>query len=72
MPASWGTPTRLTSLVGKGRTVKRARPAHKGRARDVKLVRTQRCGLCDDAGHAENPYNNRCDELAVMESKKFK
>ena len=23
-------------------------------------------------GHAENPYNNRCDELAVMESKKFK
>ena len=23
-------------------------------------------------GHAENPYNNRCDELAVTESKKFK
>ncbi len=23
-------------------------------------------------GHAENPYNNRCDELAVLESKKFK
>ena len=22
-------------------------------------------------GHAENPYNNRCDELAVAESKKF-
>ena len=22
-------------------------------------------------GHAENPYNNRCDELAVMESRKF-
>ncbi|MBQ2818821.1 MAG: ribonuclease HI [Clostridia bacterium] len=22
-------------------------------------------------GHAENPYNNRCDELAVIESKKF-
>ncbi len=22
-------------------------------------------------GHAENPYNNRCDELAVSESKKF-
>ena len=22
-------------------------------------------------GHADNPYNNRCDELAVMESKKF-
>ena len=23
-------------------------------------------------GHATNPYNNRCDELAVAESKKFK
>ena len=23
-------------------------------------------------GHAENPYNNRCDELAVGESRKFK
>lgn len=23
-------------------------------------------------GHAENPYNNRCDQLAVAESKKFK
>ena len=23
-------------------------------------------------GHAENPYNNRCDELAVMESRKYK
>ncbi len=22
-------------------------------------------------GHAENPYNNRCDELAVLESKRF-
>lgn len=22
-------------------------------------------------GHANNPYNNRCDELAVIESKKF-
>jgi len=22
-------------------------------------------------GHADNPYNNRCDELAVAESKKF-
>jgi ribonuclease HI len=22
-------------------------------------------------GHAENPYNNRCDELAVAEAKKF-
>ncbi len=23
-------------------------------------------------GHAENPYNNRCDELAVAESQKYK
>ncbi len=23
-------------------------------------------------GHAENEYNNRCDEMAVMESQKFK
>ena len=23
-------------------------------------------------GHAENPYNNRCDEMAVMESQKYK
>ena len=23
-------------------------------------------------GHAENPYNNRCDELAVAESRRFK
>ena len=23
-------------------------------------------------GHAENPYNNRCDELAVAESNKYK
>ena len=23
-------------------------------------------------GHARNPYNNRCDELAVAESKKYK
>jgi len=23
-------------------------------------------------GHADNPWNNRCDELAVLESRKFK
>ena len=23
-------------------------------------------------GHAENPYNNRCDELAVAQSQKYK
>lgn len=27
---------------------------------------------CDDAGHAENEYNNRCDQLAVAESQKYK
>ena len=32
----------------------------------------ERYGACEDAGHAENPYNNRCDELAVMKSQKFK
>ena len=31
--------------------------------------------LCDYhrvKGHASNPYNNRCDELAVAESRKYK
>ena len=52
MPGSRGNPTRLTSLVGKGRTVERTRPAREGGARDAKLVRTQRCGLCDDEAQA--------------------
>jgi len=31
-------------------------------------------GACDDAvkGHATNPYNNRCDELAVSQWQKLK
>lgn len=33
---------------------------------------TEQSGLCDDAGHAENPYNNRCDELAVSECQRLK
>ncbi|MBR1690897.1 MAG: hypothetical protein IJ713_09025 [Oscillibacter sp.] len=33
---------------------------------------TKASGLCDDGGHAENENNNRCDELAVAESRKFK
>ena len=33
-------------------------------ARDMELVNA--------AGHAENAFNNRCDELAVAESQKFK
>ena len=33
-------------------------------ARDVELVNA--------AGHAENEFNNRCDQLAVAESQKYK
>ncbi len=33
-------------------------------------IHTVRCHWVK--GHAENEYNNRCDELAVMESMKFK
>ena len=29
------------------------------------------CGADDDVGHAENESNNRCDALAVAESRKF-
>ena len=32
-------------------------------AKDMELVNA--------AGHAENEYNNRCDELAVAESRKY-
>ena len=34
-------------------------------------METKGSGLCDDAGHASNPWNNRCDELAVIESKRI-
>ena len=37
-----------------------------------RLRRGEGYGACDDAGHASNPYNNRCDELAVAESRKYK
>ena len=37
-----------------------------------RLRRGKGYGACDDAGHASNPYNNRCDELAVAESRKYK
>ena len=33
-------------------------------------IHTVRCHWVK--GHAENPYNNRCDELAVAESQKYK
>ena len=49
---------------GKGGAAERASPAGHGGGEGY--------GACDDAGHASNPYNNRCDELAVAESRKFK
>ena len=57
MPDSRRTPTRLTSLVGKGRTVERARPAHKGRAKG--------CETCEDAAvrtlrGRQNPFLFPC------------
>ena len=40
-------------------------------ARLLKLCEIHTLSLHWVKGHAENPYNNRCDELAVMERKKF-
>ena len=36
------------------------------------LCETHKVNLHWVKGHAENPYNNRCDQLAVAESQKFK
>ena len=36
------------------------------------LMETHRVNLHWVKGHAENPFNNRCDEMAVAESRKFK
>ena len=36
------------------------------KAKDMQLATTR------VKGHASNPYNNRCDELAVAESQKYK
>ena len=41
-------------------------PAVDGRVKDTKLATTR------VKSHASNPYNNRCDELAVAESQKYK
>ena len=41
-----------------------------GRLLDLSEVHELRCHWVK--GHAENPYNNRCDELAVAESKKYR
>ena len=35
------------------------------------LLSTHECDFVWVKGHAENAYNNRCDELAVAESRKF-
>ena len=63
-----GSPAKPSEAVslGKGGTAERVNPAVYGRMNDSKLVTTR------VKGHASNPYNNRCDELAVAESKKFK
>ena len=37
----------------------------------LELLDTHEVELIWVRGHADNPYNNRCYELAVMESKKF-
>jgi len=50
--------------VGKGEAAERTKPAAGGRTRDAELAHA--------AGHAENEYNNRCDQLAVAESQKYK
>ena len=36
------------------------------------LLKTHRVTFIWVKGHAENEHNNRCDELAVMESRKFR
>ncbi len=38
----------------------------------LELCRTHKVNTHWVKGHAENEFNNRCDELAVMESMKFK
>ena len=37
-----------------------------------RLLRAHEVSVHWVKGHASNPYNNRCDELAVAESRKFK
>lgn len=38
----------------------------------LELLEVQQVSFHWVKGHAENPYNNRCDELAVAESQKYK
>ena len=66
MTQSKGVPARPAQLGAWGKE-------EQGSGRSFRRkAETEASGLCDDAGHAENPYNNRCDELAVMESRKYK
>ncbi len=37
----------------------------------LELTKIHNVTIVKVKGHADNEYNNRCDELAVMESKKF-
>lgn len=50
--------------MGKEEQGSKARNARQGVLNDADFATTQ--------GHAENPYNNRCDQLAVAESQKYK
>lgn len=44
---------------------------HSARADKIKQNSGTAC-RAGNKGHAENEYNNRCDELAVAESRKYK
>ena len=49
---------------GERRSIGARELSAKPEAKDVEIVNA--------AGHAENEFNNRCDELAVAESRKYK
>ena len=55
-------------FVKKGKTV----PNTDLWKRLLELIRVHSVNFIWVKGHAENPYNNRCDEMAVKEWKKLK
>ena len=61
-----GPPTQTSDSVcgGERRSSGTRELLPQAEARDVELANA--------AGHAENEFNNRCDELAVAESQKYK